>query len=101
MQIPPNASTALFRITQEVLTNVLRHADATQVTIGLRVDADMLALDVQDAGVGFTREEANGTTSYGIRGMEERASLLGGTFHIEGIPGKGTTVRVALPIHEH
>ena len=101
MQIPPNASTTLFRIIQEVLTNVLRHADATHVTIGLRVDANMLALEVQDAGVGFTREEANGATSYGIRGMEERASLLGGTFHIEGIPGKGTTVRVALPIHEN
>lgn len=101
MQIPPNASTALFRIIQEVLTNILRHANATHVIIGLCVDADLLVLDVQDTGVGFTREEAHRMTSYGIRGMEERVSLLGGTFHIEGIPGQGTTVRVALPIHEN
>lgn len=91
-------STALFRMLQEALTNIARHADATQVTILLEQGANALRLDVTDNGTGISRESQANPRAFGIMGMRERALALGGTLHVEGTAGKGTTVRVRVPI---
>lgn len=91
-------STAVFRILQETLTNVARHAEATQVNLNLRQSDGNLVLRVSDNGRGITAQEATGTKSLGLLGMRERALLFGGEVIIEGESGKGTTVTVRLPI---
>ncbi len=90
-------STALFRMLQEALTNVARHADATQVTIMLSQQAGDLLLEVADNGRGISEELKQKPRSFGIMGMRERALALGGTLHIEGTAGKGTTLRIRVP----
>lgn len=90
-------STALFRMLQEALTNVARHADATQVTIRLAQEARELHLDIADNGTGISQAAQASPRSFGIMGMRERALALGGTLHIEGIAGTGTIVRVRVP----
>jgi len=90
-------ATALFRIFQETLTNIARHAGATQVTIGLSQEGGHLSLEVRDNGRGIGEEQLSASSSLGILGMRERALLLGGEFFI-GNPGSGTTVRVRIPI---
>jgi signal transduction histidine kinase len=93
-----DVTTALFRIFQETLTNVLRHARATQVTVRLTEDAHRLALEVADNGRGITDAEIANTRSIGLLGMRERAALLGGEISLAGAPGRGTTVVIRLPI---
>ena len=90
-------ATALFRIVQEALTNVARHAAATQVDVRLVKENGDLILEVRDNGKGVSEEELSARTSLGILGMRERALLLGGTLTISGTPGNGTTVRVRMP----
>jgi PAS domain S-box-containing protein len=88
----------LFRIFQELLTNVARHSGASRVTVVLsRVDHEVL-LEVNDNGCGFKMEEINRPISLGILGMEERAARIGGGINFSGEPGRGTTVRVNVPI---
>jgi signal transduction histidine kinase len=94
--IDQDSATAIFRILQETLTNVTRHAEATQVEVRLGKEGDSLVLEVGDNGRGINEELATGG-SLGILGMRERVLLLGGTLTISGSPGKGTTVRVLLP----
>jgi signal transduction histidine kinase len=96
--IDAERATALFRILQETLTNIARHAGATQVTIGLSQESGYAALEVRDNGRGIGENQLSAPGSLGILGMRERALLLGGEFFI-GSPGKGTTVRVRIPIH--
>jgi signal transduction histidine kinase len=91
-------STAIFRIFQEILTNVARHSNATQVSINLIKNPEMLVLEVEDNGKGITNTEISGATAFGIMGMSERADALGGEFHIEGALGKGTRVVVTIPL---
>ena len=92
-------STAIFRIFQESLTNVARHAHATRVEARLERDADQLLFQVHDNGRGFDPEEAKARMSLGLVGMQERALLLNGELKVEGVPGAGTTIalRIALP----
>lgn len=90
-------STAMFRIFQEILTNVARHAQASTVTINLQEQAGSLVLEVRDDGRGVTAEELSDPKSLGLVGMRERALLLGGETAIMGTPGSGTTVRVRIP----
>ena len=90
-------ATALFRILQETLTNVARHANATQVQVRLAKENGDLLLEVRDNGKGLSEEQLSGGKSLGFLGMRERASMLGGEITISGIPGKGTTVSVRLP----
>jgi signal transduction histidine kinase len=92
-------ATAMFRIFQETLTNIVRHADATQVNINLRKEEDKLILEVQDNGRGVTGRELSGTRSLGLLGMRERATMLDGEVNIMGRQGKGTTVGVRIPLH--
>ena len=91
-------SSAVFRIYQELLTNIARHANATEVTIRLEQRNGRLMLTVRDNGKGITPEESENPKSLGILGMRERALLLGGKFSIKGKPGKGTAATVSIPI---
>jgi len=97
-QIDEQQSTNIFRIFQEILTNIIRHAQATKVTILLRLENGFFTLEVRDNGVGIKEEQVRHAKSLGILGMRERALLLGGNLNIRGIAGKGTTVTVKIPI---
>jgi PAS domain S-box-containing protein len=89
-------STALFRIVQESLTNVAKHARASSVSIVLTESDTALVLTVMDDGKGFDLEARKGT-SFGLLGVRERAAMVGGTAQITSVAGKGTTVTVSLP----
>jgi PAS domain S-box-containing protein len=92
---------AVFRIFQEVLSNVARHAQASQVTIRIDVDAPpapMLYLEVRDNGIGTTPEVLDDARSYGVMGMRERAAHFGGKIGIDSAPGRGTVVRLVMPL---
>ncbi len=91
-------SLALFRILQESLTNVARHANAKRVQVTLNVTAADVALQVHDDGRGILANETAGLHSLGLLGMRERAKRLGGTFDIRGVPGDGTLVTVTIPV---
>lgn len=91
-------STAIFRIFQEALTNVARHANATDVDISLEEKAGELVLEVRDNGKGITESEISNPKSLGLLGMRERAFLLGGEVKIIGAAGKGTAVTVYIPL---
>ena len=93
-----DGSTAVFRIFQEILTNVVRHAQATRVEVILEETATFLALQVRDNGRGITEKEHNSPKSIGLLGMRERARLREGEVHFQGTPGQGTTVTVRLPL---
>jgi signal transduction histidine kinase len=90
-------ATALFRISQETLTNVARHSSASAVNISLKQENSSLILQISDNGRGITRDEAAGARSLGLLGMRERATSLGGRVDIEGAPGKGTLVTAHIP----
>jgi signal transduction histidine kinase len=93
-------STTLFRIFQETLTNVIRHAGATQVTVILKQDDSRITLEVKDNGRGISRSEVSDGKSMGLLGMRERAALLGGIFKIGRVArGNGTRVSVSIPLH--
>ncbi len=90
-------ATAIFRILQETLTNVARHAEATEVRVELQVGPDELALVIRDNGRGITESHASDPASLGLIGMRERARSWGGDVTFEGVPGQGTTVTVRMP----
>lgn len=89
--------TALFRLFQEVLSNVVRHAQATRTEVRLTEQAGRLVLQVHDNGRGITQAEQSGPHALGLLGMRERAGALGGELAIEGTPGRGTLVTVWIP----
>jgi signal transduction histidine kinase len=91
-------STAIFRIFQESLTNVARHAHATQVEARLERQRDQLIFQVHDNGKGFDAEQRSARRSLGLVGMQERALLLNGELKIEGALGSGTTVTLRIPL---
>jgi PAS domain S-box-containing protein len=97
IQLSEESSTALFRIVQELLTNVIRHAQASTVRVRLSEADELFLLEVTDNGTGIALHQVRQPRSLGLRGMEERAALLGGSFTITGAPGVGTTARIALP----
>jgi len=102
--VPADADTdaAAFRITQEALTNVAKHAGATKVRVTLTYLDDALLLDVADNGVGFSAESRTTPQSpadgYGLIGMRRRAERVGGRLTIESVPGSGTTVNLWVPL---
>jgi PAS domain S-box-containing protein len=91
-------STAVFRIVQEALTNVLRHAQATRVNVTMTQEDGMFVLTVTDNGRGITPAEELGRESLGLLGMRERAHLIGGMVDIVGFQGIGTTLHVRVPL---
>ena len=88
----------MFRVLQEALSNVVRHAEATNVDVRLVKDGDQLILEVHDNGKGINKHEVSNTKSLGLVGMKERAMLLGGDFRVVGTRGKGTSVTVRVPL---
>jgi PAS domain S-box-containing protein len=97
-RLPATASTALFRVLQELLSNVARHARATSVNVSLTSDSDSVCLRVADNGRGITDEELGSSTSLGILGMRERIRACKGTVDFHSKPGMGTTVTITVPI---
>lgn len=91
-------TTALYRIAQEALTNVARHAGATSIWLRIVLERASVSLEVNDNGCGIPAERINAPRSLGLLGMRERAHEVGGTMTIEGKPGQGTTVRVMIPL---
>ena len=91
-------STAVYRIFQEALTNVVRHASATHVDVRLEREAGRMRMSVQDDGKGLAPEATRGRRAFGLLGMRERARRFGGTISISGAPGKGTLVVLDVPI---
>jgi signal transduction histidine kinase len=91
-------ATAAFRILQEALTNVARHAAATSVHVRLWTDEAMLRLEIRDNGRGFSAAATRESASLGLLGMKERAFSYGGNVEIQGAPGKGTVVGVSIPL---
>ena len=101
-RLPHECETALYRIAQEAVTNVEKHAAATRVAVELRWEASAVVLVVRDDGRGMDLEalsgEAAAASGIGVLSMAQRAQELGGDFQIESAPGKGTAVRVRIPI---
>jgi signal transduction histidine kinase/DNA-binding NarL/FixJ family response regulator len=97
-ELPAALAHQLFRIVQEALTNAVRHAGARSVRIGVIHEDDFVAVLVQDDGQGFAPDEPAGG-AIGLRGMAERARLIGGTLDVDSVPGWGTRVRVRAPAH--
>jgi signal transduction histidine kinase len=95
--LDPERANAVFRICQEILTNVLRHAEATRVRLQIREENGCFVLAVDDNGRGITEDESRGARSLGLVGMRERALLVGGEIVVQGSAGKGTIVVVRVP----
>ena len=99
--LPPDLAHMLFRVAQEALTNALRHAEARSVRVGVVYTTNDVTLLVQDDGAGFDRarmEQDGLVHGLGVKGMTERARLLGGTLELDSTPGWGTRVRVSIPL---
>jgi signal transduction histidine kinase len=97
IELDPQLSIAVFRIFQEALTNVSRHAQATVVAIALRADGGSVLLEVKDNGIGINQDKVSNETSFGLIGMRERAYAFGGCLRVEGGERQGTTVTVEIP----
>lgn len=95
-QLPAVISTGLFRVAQEALTNVVKHASAEHATLRLDYQPDQVQLDVIDDGIGFVTS-ASDRPSWGLMGMQERISLMGGEFELDSERGKGTRITVRVP----
>lgn len=95
--IPKEIAIALFRIVQEGLNNIIRHAEARHVVLDLVADGEEYAFTLHDDGRGFNPKVNRQTWPHGIMGMQHRVRALGGRFALESAPGKGTTLRVAVP----
>jgi PAS domain S-box-containing protein len=96
--LPVTTATAVFRIFQEILTNVARHANASRLKVSLRKEGGQVLLRVQDNGCGITQEALGNSHSFGLLGMQERAWAIGGELEIHGSPRSGTTVLLKVPI---
>lgn len=97
IELDKNASTATFRIFQEALTNVAKHASARNVTVSLQVVGDELVLEISDDGKGMDEDKMRDPTSTGILGIRERVLALRGHFNIVSQPGEGTKLTVSIP----
>jgi len=86
----------MWRVAQEALANVERHAHATAVRILWRCDGERAVIDITDNGIGFSADRAGRLDSYGILGMRERAASIGATLEIHSAPGRGTRIRCIL-----
>ena len=101
-ELPPEVSISLFRISQEAVNNILRHAAASSVHINLSLQPGSITLQIKDNGRGFNQqtvsEEALASHHLGLLGLRERAELLGGQVNLDSAPGQGTCLEVRLPL---
>ncbi|HJY59598.1 MAG TPA: sensor histidine kinase [Streptosporangiaceae bacterium] len=93
-ELPAHVATSVYRIAQEALQNVVKHAGATKARLRLLIHGDTITLEIEDDGKGFTPRSSTG---YGLPGMRERAELLGGTLDVKSYPGQGTLLRLRFP----
>jgi len=100
LELPEPYATAVFRIVQESLNNIAKHAAAARVTVTLDKTQNAVRLRVQDDGCGFFSDSARKPQSLGLMGLRERAQLLGGCVAISSARGKGTTVEVSIPMDQ-
>jgi signal transduction histidine kinase len=102
--LPREVEAVCFRVTQEALANVIRHASAGQVQVELRQDPEAVYLTIRDNGVGFDpaslEQGAGQRRKLGLAAMRQRVELLGGCWSIESAPGQGTLIRICLPVDE-
>ncbi|HRP54939.1 PAS domain S-box protein [Agriterribacter sp.] len=98
LMLEPEIKTGLFRIFQESLTNIARHAQARLVRVNLLEKDNSLVLNIGDDGKGFNTSLLNEKRTLGILGMEERSLMMGGKYIIKSEPGRGTTVKVTVPL---
>jgi signal transduction histidine kinase len=99
--LPEHVETAVYRIAQEALQNVMKHASAEHVHLRLSATAGAVLLEISDDGTGFdpaSATEPAGPVGYGLPGMQQRAELLGGQLTADSSPGRGTVVRLRVPI---
>jgi PAS domain S-box-containing protein len=97
-ELGDSVKTGLFRILQESLTNVARHAEARKVKVHLNEKKGQIILSIEDDGKGFDKLETNSKKTLGILGMKERAIKMGGIYEINSLPGKGTIVTITVPV---
>jgi signal transduction histidine kinase len=99
-QLDPALETVCFRLAQEAVTNIVRHARATEINLELRLEDDRLHLLVRDDGMGFdvAATRRSGSASLGLLGMEERAALVGGQIEFRSAPGQGAEIRASFPV---
>jgi two-component system sensor histidine kinase UhpB len=102
VRLPAEYETVLFRVVQEGLTNVAKHAQATHATVKLEIQPTQVCVDIYDDGRGFEPEQVLRRDSthigWGLLGIQERTSLLGGQYEITSDPGSGTSIRVRVPL---
>ena len=98
ISVMPKAATALFRIYQEVLTNVARHANASKVDAILDSDDKRLYFSIRDNGVGFDVNATKDKKTLGLLGIKERSLLIGGTYEIKSTPGQGAEIMISIPL---
>lgn len=99
-RLAPDLETLVFRVAQEALTNVVRHAGVDTARLTVRRSDERLRLEVADCGRGFEPAEAASRDGIGLRGMRDRVELFGGRLDVRSAPGRGTTVAVELPLAE-
>jgi signal transduction histidine kinase len=97
--LPPRVEAALYRICQEALTNVARHAEAERVTVRLVATPDRVRLVVEDDGRGFDASDVP-EDRHGLVGMRERTEMLGGTLEVRSGPGAGTRIEANVPLEK-
>ncbi len=98
-QVPDDYTVLIYRLVQETLTNVARHANATEIRLVIWAADGMLELEISDNGVGITPEKLKDSHSLGLIGMQERIGFVDGKIEISGQKGRGTTVKVELPLN--
>jgi len=99
-RLDPLVETVCFRVAQEALTNVARHAQTDHARLSLYFQTNQVVLQVQDDGVGFHNQKDAGQHGWGLAGMRERVESVGGELHLRSAPGKGTLVEVSIPIQD-
>jgi len=99
-RLDPLVETVFFRVAQEALTNVARHAQIDHAKLNLRFQKNQVVLQVEDDGIGFHNHNSADRRGWGLAGMRERAESVGGELHLRSASGEGTFVEVSVPIQE-
>jgi PAS domain S-box-containing protein len=97
-RFPPDTETAAYRIIQEALTNVAHHAGVDRVAVKIDADEKRLRIEIRDRGVGFEPQTLPPARTGGLAGMRQRATMIGGQFSLESMPGRGSSIEVELPV---
>jgi signal transduction histidine kinase len=99
LALKPEVATGIFRIYQELLTNIARHANAQMVNASLQIEENILRFSIKDNGAGFNSDTIGSKKTLGLLGIKERTLLMGGTYEIKTEPGKGSETIISIPLH--